>query len=72
MSTPPLRTYDIRVWTPADLPRPAVFAFFLAVRKLALDHDGIDVRWVDERFDREGGPRIRRVHPPPEDDEESA
>src|SRR5262249_32143658 len=59
----PVRTFDLRLWVTADPPGPALEAFFTAVRELADQHDGLDVRWVCERRDRFGRPRVR-IHVP--------
>jgi hypothetical protein len=61
--TTPIRTYDIRLWVDDGLQFADVWRFYAAVRELAGDYDGIDVRWLTQRRDRRGGPRIR-VHPP--------
>jgi hypothetical protein len=58
------RTFDVRLWVTVDPPGPALAAFFADVRQLAERHDGIEVRWIGERRDRHGRPRVR-VHPPP-------
>jgi hypothetical protein len=63
-----IRTFDVRLWIDDDLPFDAVLAFFDEVRELAEQHDGIDVRWVTERRDRHGNPRVR-VYPSPRFDD---
>jgi hypothetical protein len=62
-----LRTYDLRLWLTVDRPGPALARFFAAVRELAEAHPGIEVRWIGERRDRHGAPRVR-IHVPPRDD----
>jgi hypothetical protein len=57
--TTPIRTYDVRIWVDDGLPFADVWRFFAAVRELAGDYDGIDVRWITRRTDRHGQPRIR-------------
>jgi hypothetical protein len=59
-----LRTFDLRLWVTVDPPGPALAAFFAAVRELAEAHPGVEVRWIGERRDRQGGPRVR-IHVPP-------
>jgi hypothetical protein len=61
------RTFDVRLWVTVDDPS-ALEAFFADVVELAeRHHPGIEPRWVCERRDRQGRPRIARprIHPPP-------
>jgi hypothetical protein len=62
-----LRTYDLRLWVTVDPPGPALAAFFAEVRELVEAHPGIEVRWIGERRDLQGGPRMR-VDLSPRDD----
>jgi hypothetical protein len=62
------RTFDLRLWVDLDRPGPALERFFAAVRELALEHDGIEPRWIAERRDRHGRPR---VHLPPRFDNDN-
>ena len=62
-----LRTYDLRLWVTVDPPGPALAAFFAEVRELAEAHPGIEVRWIGERRDRLGGPRVRMQLPSRDD-----
>jgi hypothetical protein len=61
----PLRTWDLRVWTTLDRPGPALARFFAEARELAKAHPGIEVKWLNERVDRQGRPRVR---PPPREE----
>jgi hypothetical protein len=64
VSLPEPKTFDVRLWVSADPPWPAVEVLLEAVRELAEGFPGIEARWVCERRDRQGRPRIR-IHPPP-------
>jgi hypothetical protein len=57
-----LRTFDVRVWVVADDRDAwrAAYAFMRAARWMALAHPDVSVRWVCERKNRDGSPRIRR------------
>lgn len=58
-----LRTFDLRLWVDLERPGPALERFFAEVRELAEAHPGIEVRWITERRDRHGHPRVR-LYPP--------
>jgi hypothetical protein len=63
------RTFDLRLWVTVD--PSALEAFFDDVLDLARYHPGIEPRWICERRDRQGRPRIARprVHVPPRFDD---
>jgi hypothetical protein len=58
------RTFDIRVWIEGEDAWPAAHRFLVDVQELAKKHHSVQVRWVCERRDRQGRPRIR-IHQPP-------
>jgi hypothetical protein len=65
MSEP--RVFDLRLWVTVDSPGRTLAAFFAEVRELAEAHPGIEVRWIGERRDRQGGPRARMQLPSRDD-----
>jgi hypothetical protein len=61
------KTYDVRLWIDDGVEFAVVWAFFEEVRELADTYfEGIEARWICERRDRHGRPRIR-VYPPSRD-----
>jgi hypothetical protein len=61
MSEP--RTFDLRLWVTAERGEagPVLERFLADVRELAEQHPQVEPRWITERRDRRGRPRIRKA-----------